>query len=223
MRTLEVSAAARTEIGTKYSKLLRRENKVPCVLYGGKEVMHFTMQEKDFRKIVYTPEVFSVHIDIDGKKVKAVMQDIQFHPVTDRVIHADFIQLFDDVAVKVDLPVRLNGISKGVLAGGKRRFKLKRLRTLGLHTAFPDYIDIDVKELKIGGSIKVEDIVIDGLEFLDPPNRVIVAIKTARALVVESEEGEEGEDGEDGEAAEGGEGAEGGDAPAAEGDAPAAE
>ncbi|NQY66339.1 MAG: 50S ribosomal protein L25/general stress protein Ctc [Flavobacteriales bacterium] len=218
MKSVEVSASPRKEVGKKDSKQLRIDNRVPCVLYGGKDLRHFSIHENDFRKVVYTPEVFRMDIDVEGTKVKAVMQDIQFHPVTDRIIHVDFIELFDDIKVKVDLPVRLNGISKGVLNGGKRRFKLKKLRTLGLHKDFPEFIDIDVTKLRIGQSIKVEDIVINGLEFLDPPNRVIVAIKTARALIEELEEEEEEEEGE-----EGAEGSEGGDAPAEGGDAPAAE
>ena len=215
MKSVALSGNKRTERGTTAAKSLRKEEKVPCVIYGGKENIHFTVNEVQFSKIIHTPEVYFIDLDIDGTSLKAIIQDVQFHPVTDKPIHIDFLEVAEDKAVTVNIPVILKGNSRGVLNGGKLRMVTRRLRVSGLPSAFPESIELDITSLRIGQSIKVEEIQRDGLTFLDAPNSVVVAVKMSR-VAVEEEEEEELEEGAEG--AEGGEAsAEGGDKPAASG------
>jgi len=152
----------------------------------------FYAHENDFRKLVYTPETFVVNLDIDGKKTKAIMQDIQFHPVTEKILHIDFLEVFDDKPITVSLPVVLSGVAIGVKNGGNLMFRRPKIITKGLVSNLPEAINIDIEHLKIGMFIYIKDVVIEGAEFLAPPNSVIVGVKTARAAIVEEEiEGEE--------------------------------
>lgn len=205
MKSVALSGNKRADRGTSNAKSLRKEEKVPCVIYGGKENIHFTVNEIAFGKIVNTPEVFFINLDIDGTTIKAIIKDVQYHPVTDRTIHVDFLEVAEDKAVTVKLPIKLVGNSKGVLNGGKLRMVTRKLRINGLPSALPEFIEIDITELKIGQSIKVEEIKGDGLTFLDASNAVVVAVKRSR-VAVEEEEEEEGE-GEEGATAEGAEAA----------------
>lgn len=205
MKSVALSGNKRAERGTSNAKSLRKEEKVPCVIYGGKENIHFTVNEIAFGKIVNTPEVFFIDLDIDGTTIKAIIKDVQYHPVTDRTIHVDFLEVSEDKAVTVKLPIKLVGNAKGVINGGKLRTVTRKLRVNGLPSALPEFIEIDITELKIGQSIKVEEIKGDGLTFLDAPNAVVVAVKRSRVVVADEEE-EEGE-GEEGATAEGAEAA----------------
>lgn len=205
MKTVALSGNKRAERGSSNASSLRKEEKVPCVIYGGKDNIHFTVNEIQFSKLVNTPEVFFINLDIDGTTIKAIIQEVQYHPVTDRPIHIDFLEVFEDKAVTVKLPVKLKGNSRGVINGGKLRMVTRKLQVSGLPSAFPEYIELDITDLRIGQSIKVGEITSDGLEFLDASNAVVVAVKRSRVAVVDEDEEEEGE-GEEG--AEGGEGAE---------------
>lgn len=209
MKTVSLSGALRAHVGKKDAKKNRREGKVPCVLYGGKEQIHFQMEEKTFTKIVFTPEVYILNISIDGKEYKAIMQDIQYHPVTDVILHADFLEVLPGKFISIGVPLKLKGTSVGVLQGGKLIQKLRKIRVKGLIEDLPEDIDIDITNLSIGDSIKIRDLKLDKLELLDPANSVIVRVRTARIIEeeVEEEEGEEGaEEAEGGETpAEGGE------------------
>lgn len=211
MKTVSLSGALRAHVGKKDAKKTRREGKVPCVLYGGKEQIHFQMDQKTFVNIVFTPEVYILNINIDGKEYKAVMQDIQYHPVTDVILHADFLEVLPGKLISVGVPIKLTGTSIGVLQGGKLIQKLRKIRVKGLIEDLPEDIDIDITNLSIGGSIKIRDLKLDKLELLDPPNSVIVRVKTARVveeIEVEEEAAEEGAE----EAAEGAEAPAGGEA-----------
>ena len=214
MKSIALSGVKRAERGSANANSIRKEGNVPAVLYGGKENLHFTVNEIQFNKIINTPEVYFVDLDIEGTKVKTIVKDVQFHPVTDKTIHIDFLEVADDKSLTVNIPVRLVGASKGVLNGGKLRMVTRKLKVNGLPSALPEFIELDITPLRIGQSIKVGDINIDGLSFLDASNAVVVAVKMSRVVVAEEDEDEEGEEGAEGE---------GGDSPAAEGgDAPAA-
>jgi len=212
MKQVSLSGSLRENVGKKDAKKHRKEGNVPCVLYGGKEQTHFIVTELSFKSLVFTPDVFIVNLELDGKKFQAILQDVQYHPVTDRVLHADFLEIISEKPIIVGLPVKFEGTSPGVMIGGKMIKKMQKIRVKGLTEDMPNYIVVDISKLEIGGSVKIKDIELDKLSTLDPPNSVIVRVKTARAIeeiegVDEDEEGEEGEgegEGEEG-AAEGGE------------------
>ena len=207
MKTVSLSGALRAHVGKKDAKKNRREGKVPCVLYGGKEQIHFQMDEKAFTKIVFTPEVYILKISIDGKEHDAILQDIQYHPVTDVILHADFLEINLENPISIGLPIKLTGSSIGVLRGGKLIQKLRRIRVKGLVEDLLEFLEIDITDLDIGDSTKIRDLKLDKLALLDPANSVIVRVRTARVIEEEVEEEEEGEEGAEATA-------EGGEAPA---------
>ena len=197
MKTLAISVKERLNVGKTNTRALRNQGNVPCVLYGGEKQVTFYAHENDFRKLVYTPDTFVVDLDVDGKKTKAIMQDIQFHPVSEKILHIDFLEVFDDKPITVSLPVNLSGVAIGVKNGGNLMFRRPKIITKGLVSNLPEAINIDIEHLKIGMFIYIKDVVIEGAEFLAPPNSVVVGVKTARAAIVEEEiEGEEVEEGE---------------------------
>ena len=198
MKTLAISVKERLNVGKTNTRALRNQGNVPCVLYGGEKQVTFYAHENDFRKLVYTPDTFVVDLDVDGKKTKAIMQDIQFHPVTEKILHIDFLEVFDNKPITVSLPVVLSGVAIGVKNGGNLMFRRPKIITKGLVSNLPEAINIDIEHLKIGMFIYIKDVVIEGAEFLAPPNSVVVGVKTARAAIVEEEIVEEG-DGEEGE------------------------
>ena len=198
MKTLAISVKKRETVGKKDTRALRNQGNVPCVLYGGEKQVTFYAHENDFRKLVYTKDTFVVELDINGDVINAVMQDIQFHPVSDKILHIDFLQVFDDKPVTVSLPVNLEGISKGVKNGGNLLFRRPKIITKGLVSNLPDAININIEDLAIGMFIYIKDINIEGCEFLAPPNSVVVGVKTARtAIEVEEEDNEDSDDSSD--------------------------
>lgn len=201
MKTVSLSGALRAHVGKKDAKKHRREGNVPCVLYGGKEQIHFAVNEFEFGKLIFTPEVNLVNLTIDGKETLAILQDVQYHPVTDKVLHADFLVVHNEKPITVSLPIKTTGVSPGVLAGGKLVKKMRKLVVKGLVNDVPEIINIDISKLGIGGSIKVKDLAIDGLAFLDVPSSVVVSIKTARTLAAEEEKEEHESEGKSAEAA----------------------
>jgi len=219
MKSITIKGSERESVGKKATKALRNAGKVPCVVYGGEKPLHFSADELAFKKLVYTPNAHTVKVDLDqGDKVKAVMQDIQFHPVTDRILHVDFYQLFDDKEVTMEIPVRLQGSSPGVKNGGRLLFRNRTLTIKALPDNLPDFFDIDISNLKIGDNILVESLLNDEFSILQPESTVVVQVKTARAVIEEEVEDEEGVEGEEGaEGAEGAEGVEGATETAAEG------
>ncbi len=208
MKSITIKGSERESVGKKATKALRNAGKVPCVVYGGEKPLHFSADEIAFKKLVYTPNAHTVKVDLEkGDKVKAVMQDIQFHPVTDRILHVDFYQLFDDKEVTMEIPVRLHGSSPGVRNGGRLLFRNRKLTIKALPDHLPDFFDIDISNLKIGDNILVESLLNDDFSILQPDSTVVVQVKTARAAIEEEVEDEEGlEEGIEG--AEGAEGAE---------------
>jgi len=207
MKTIELKGNLRESIGKTNAKNLRKEKLVPCVMYGQGENLHFQVEEKAFNKVIYTADAYIIKLDIDGKQVDAILRDVQYHPVTDRVLHADFFQIEEKTPVWTMLPVTLEGSSVGVLKGGRLVQKMRKVKIKGLPADLPEHITIDISDLDIGKSVKIKDLNIDKAELLDPANAVVVLVKTARGVQTE-EEGEEGEEGEGEEgAAEGGESA----------------
>ncbi len=182
MKTLEIKGSLRQDLGKKESKDLRKQGIVPCVIYGGEKNLHFSAHENQFKKLVYTPDVFLVKLEVDGQAFDAVMQEIQFHPVTDSIIHIDFVQVFPDKKVTVNLPVRLTGSSVGLLEGGKLRQRRRYLKVKGLIKDMPDRLEIDLTDLNIGESMKIGDLVYDNLEILDPPRAMVAGVVSSRLI-----------------------------------------
>jgi len=182
MKTIELKGTIRKDTGKKYSRQLRMEDKVPCVMYGGKENIHFSMPELNFKDIVYTPNVYHLKFEIDGSNHDAVIREVQYHPVTDKIIHADFKEYHPDQPVVINLPVKITGESIGLKAGGKLRTRRRILKARGLVKDFPESIEIDITDLDIGHTIRIEDLKIEGLEFLDSPGSMVISIVSARVI-----------------------------------------
>ena len=208
MKTLAINVKERQNVGKTNTRALRNQGNVPCVLYGGEKQVTFYAHENDFRKLVYTPDTFIVELSIDGTVTKAIMQDIQFHPVTDKILHIDFLEVFDDKAITVSIPVILNGTSIGVKNGGNLMFRRSKIITKGLVANLPNSIELNIEHLNIGMFTYIKDITIEGCELVAPGNSVVVGVKTARTVVEEEVAAEE--------VTEGDAPAEGADAPAAE-------
>jgi large subunit ribosomal protein L25 len=183
MKTAQLSGSLRTNVGKKDAAATRNAGLVPCVLYGTGEQTHFAVKRVDLEKIIFSPEVYQVELDIDGKKASAIVRELQQHPMKDTIQHVDFLQTTDDKAIKVGLPVRLTGSSRGVMAGGRLQQVFRNLSCVGLAKDLPDAITLDISKLRIGHAIRVKDIAIDGVKFLDPANAVVVSVKMARGAV----------------------------------------
>ncbi len=183
MKTLAMFGYLRDGVGKSSTKALRNEGKVPCVLYGGNENLNFSMYSEDFKNLVYTPNTYKVQLDIDGKIYKSVLKDIQYHPVNDSILHADFLTISEDKEVEVRVPVQFVGNSVGVRAGGKLQVKSQKLRVKTIPSKLPDYVTINIDDLEIGKSIKVADLPAADYAILDSPNNPIVTIKTTRAAI----------------------------------------
>jgi large subunit ribosomal protein L25 len=182
MKTLEIKGALRQDLGKKGSRDLRKHGLVPCVMYGGEKNLHFSAHENHFKKLVYTPDVFLVKLEIDGQVSDAVMKDIQFHPVTDSILHIDFVQVFPDKKVTVNLPIRLTGSSVGIRAGGKLRQRRRYLKVKGLIRDMPDRLEIDMTNMDIGDSLKIGDLSYDNLEIMDPSRAMVVGVVSSRLV-----------------------------------------
>lgn len=210
MKAVAIKGTVRTDLGTKFAKQLRRDGHVPCVVYGGDQPIHFSAPALNFRDLVYTSEVRRAEIDLNGKKINAVIQDLQLHPVTDRLMHLDMMELIDGKPATILASVKLKGSARGVRNGGRLKNALRRIKVKGLPENLPASIDLDITELRIGQSIRVGDILSDKYELLASNDAVIVSIKTARAAIEDEEETEEGAEGAEGAEAT----AEGAEAPA---------
>lgn len=182
MRTVEIIGYKRANLGKSESQKLRNEGQVPCVLYGGSEQVHFYAPAIQFRDVLYTPEACFVKLNIEGKEYDAVLQDAQFHPVSEVILHTDFLQLFDEKEVKMDIPIRIVGSAPGVQNGGKLIIKKPKLGVKALPAHMPDYIDVDVSELKLGKSTKVGALETKDYEILNSPLVTIASVNIPRAL-----------------------------------------
>ncbi|PQJ16005.1 50S ribosomal protein L25/general stress protein Ctc [Aureicoccus marinus] len=208
MKSITIKGSQRESVGKASTKALRNAGKVPCVLYGGEAPVHFSSEELSFKNLVYTPNAHTVLIELEnGESYQAVLQDIQFHPVTDRILHIDFFQLFKDKPITMNIPVRLEGNSPGVRNGGRLLRRKRKLAIKALPDLLPDEIVIDISKLRIGGTISVDSLRVDDYTIMHPDNQAIVQVKTSRTAVADADDDEDEE----------------GEAPAAEGaEAPAA-
>jgi large subunit ribosomal protein L25 len=189
MKKFELKGALRSQITKQDVKALRAQSLVPCVLYGGDEQVHFSVAEFDLRGLVYTPEAHMVNLNLDGgKSYKAILQDIQFHPVTDAINHIDFLQVFDDRPLTMGVPVKFTGASEGVKMGGKLVAKGRKLKVNGLPNNLPDFISVDISSLRIGEGIRIRDLNVNGVTFLDSPNNMIVSVRMTRNVTAEAAE-----------------------------------
>ena len=191
MKSITIKGSKRESVGKVATKALRNAGMVPCVIYGGGKLVHFSAAELAFAKLVYTPKVFTATIVVDGEKIPTILKDIQFHPVTDKIIHADFYQLFDDKEITMRTPVNLIGTSPGVLNGGSLRFTNRKLKVRALPANLPDFVNADISTLKIGNKLTVESLKTEGYTFMQSDNTVVVQVRTSRNAIAEDEvEGE---------------------------------
>ena len=188
MKSIEIKGSLRTDLGKKATRELRKNNGVPCVLYGVKKdenglpvATHFTVPVDGLRNLVYTPNIYSVNLDIDGTVVTAIMKDIQFHPVKDTILHVDFLQVEENKPIVMEVPVQLEGLAEGVRAGGKLALQIRKLKVKATYNAIPERLVIDVTPLGLGKTIKVGELSYEGLELINAKEAVVCAVKLTRA------------------------------------------
>ena|SRR2546428_6278435 len=181
MKSIAISGSKRSNVGKRDAKELRYEGNVPAVLYGGKEQTHFLVSAADLKPLIYTAETMFVDLDIDGVKKRAIVKDTQFHPVTDLLLHVDFLELFDDKLVVMELPIKLTGTSPGVRIGGKLNQKYRKLKVKGLPKDFVDTIEVSIEKLELGKNIRVGEISVPNLEILNAKVDTVVSVLASRA------------------------------------------
>ncbi|CAH0180392.1 50S ribosomal protein L25 [Pedobacter sp. Bi27] len=182
MKTIAISGSPRENVGKRDAKELRYEGKVPAVLYGGKEQQHFAVVIADLRDVIYTPDVNFVEIDVNGTKTKAIVKDTQFHPLTDVLMHIDFLQLFDEKEIVMEIPVKLTGTSPGVKMGGKLIQKLRKLRVKALPADMPQNVEVSLEKLEVGSLFRVRDLKGEKYVITNTPEDTIVSVAMSRAL-----------------------------------------
>ena len=204
MKSITIKGSKRESVGKVATKALRNADKVPCVLYGGDNPLHFSANELDFSKLVYTPNAHTVVLDINGdQKINAILQDIQFHPVSDKILHVDFYQLSENKEVNMEIPVVIEGSAPGVLLeGGTLEISKRKLKVRALPKNLPDFINVDISSLKLGNKILTADLESEGFSILHPDNTVVCKVRTSRASMSLEEEVEEGEVAEEAEASQ---------------------
>jgi large subunit ribosomal protein L25 len=206
MKSITIKGSKRESVGKKATKALRNAGEVPCVIYGGDNIVHFAAPEVSFNKLIYTPDVHTVIVDLEGNKTNAVLQDIQFHPVTDEILHIDFYEYHEGQEITMEIPVHSEGVPKGVKNGGVLRFNLRRMTVRGLAKNLPDFILANVTPLKIGQKMYVTAVESKDYKIMHPDNTVICQVRTSRNVSLigvdedEEDEDEEGtEEGAEGE------------------------
>ncbi|MBN2681577.1 MAG: 50S ribosomal protein L25/general stress protein Ctc [Bacteroidales bacterium] len=202
MKTIEINAKIRENLGKKETKKLRVEESVPCVLYGGKENIHFYAHKTAFKDLIYTPNSYIVKLIINNNEHLSVIQDAQYHPVSDEILHIDFYEINQDNPVVIGVPVILNGFAKGVQDGGKLNLMAKKLRVKGLVNNLPDELNVDVTNIKLGQTLKVKELSFENIELIDNPNTSVCSVKLTRAArgAATDEEGADGAEGAEGAA-----------------------
>jgi len=180
MKSITIKGSKRESVGKVATKALRNAEKVPCVLYGGDKALHFSADETAFKNLVYTPNVYTAKIEFEGNKYNAILQDIQFHPVSDKILHIDFYQLFDDKLVTMAIPVQLVGTAPGIIRGGSLRFAQRKLNVRALPGDLPDFIDANISKLDIGDKLYVTEVASKKYTILHPENTVIAQVRTSR-------------------------------------------
>jgi len=182
MKTYDLKGTVREQTGKKASTLLRSQGQVPCVMYGGEKNIHFYTHEHNFQHLIFTSDIFLINLSIDGEVHEAILQDIQFHPVTDKVIHVDFIKVFRDKPIIMKVPVMITGTSIGLLSGGKLRQRRRYIKVRGLIANIPEHLEIDITNLDVGHFIKIGELSFANLEVLDPPRAMVLGIVSSRLV-----------------------------------------
>ena len=182
MKTIAISGSRRENVGKRDAKELRYEGKVPAVLYGGKEQLHFAVSAPDLKPLIYSADVSFVDINVDGVTTKAIVKDAQFHPLTEQILHVDFFQLDESKPVVMEIPVKLTGTSPGVKMGGKLVQKLRKLRVKALPKDMPQYVEVSIEPLEVGKSVRVRDLNFDAFQITNVAEDTIVSVTTSRAL-----------------------------------------
>ncbi|WP_298142793.1 50S ribosomal protein L25/general stress protein Ctc [Flavobacterium sp.] len=188
MKSITIKGSERESVGKSATKALRNAGMIPCVLYGGNQTVHFAAEEGAFKNLIYTPNAHTVVIDLGSKKFEAVLQDIQQHPVTDKILHIDFYQLFDDKEVTIEVPVKVVGTSKGVLAGGVLRLNQRKLKVKALPKDLPDFVEADITPLEMGNKLYVTKLETKNFKLLHPDNTVVAQVKISRAAMKAAQE-----------------------------------
>lgn len=183
MKTLVIKGDIRSNTGKVSSKELRNEGKVPCVVYGGTEHIHFSVYSADLKALIYTPNTYLVQLELGSKKISSHLQDVQFHPVSDEILHVDFQEIVAGKPVTLNIPVKLKGNSAGVRAGGRLAHRIKRLRLFGNAESMPDFVEVNVEKLEIGQGIRVRDLSVPNIEILDAAANTVVAVEVTRASI----------------------------------------
>jgi large subunit ribosomal protein L25 len=195
MKSITIKGSERESVGKVATKALRNAGAVPCVLYGGDQPVHFSAEEKAFKNLVYTPNAHTVVIELAGKTYNAVLQDIQVHPVSDKILHIDFYQLFENKEVTMEIPVRIIGTSPGVLLGGVLRLNQRKLKVKSLPANLPDFIDTDISALEMGNKLYITKLASDKYKFLHPDNTVVCQVRISRAAMKAAQEAAKAEKG----------------------------
>jgi large subunit ribosomal protein L25 len=188
MKSITIKGSERESVGKVATKALRNAGEVPCVIYGGNQPVHFSADERAFKTLVYTPNAHTVVIELGGKTFNAILQDIQVHPVTDKILHIDFFQLFDDKEITMEVPVKVVGVSPGVLLGGVLRLNTRRLKVKALPANLPDFVDADISALEMGNKLYVTKLVSDKYKLLHPDNTVVAQVRISRAAMKAAQE-----------------------------------
>ena len=188
MKSITISGSERESVGKVSTKALRNAGLVPCVLYGGSQPVHFSAEEKAFKNLVYTPNAHTVAIELGTKKYNAIMQDIQVHPVSDKILHLDFYELHDDKEVTIEVPVKVTGVSPGVLLGGVLRLNQRRLKVKALPKNLPDFIEANISGMEMGNKLYVTKLVNDNYKLLHPDNTVVAQVRISRAAMKAAQE-----------------------------------
>jgi large subunit ribosomal protein L25 len=185
MKTVSLSGSLRESVGKKDAIATRAKKHVPCVLYGGKKQVHFSIDEKELKKAIYTPEVYNVHLEIAGEKFSTIIKDSQFHPVTDGPLHVDFLEVNDNSPIVIKIPIKLKGNSAGVRSGGKLTVNFRNLAVKGMVKDIPDYIDVDITDINVGDNLRVKNIAVKNLSIVENPESVVATVRKSRGVVVE--------------------------------------
>ncbi|MBP8158063.1 MAG: 50S ribosomal protein L25/general stress protein Ctc [Flavobacterium sp.] len=188
MKSITIKGSERESVGKVATKALRNAGAVPCVLYGGNQPVHFSADERAFKNLVYTPNAHTVVIELEGKSFNAILQDIQVHPVSDKILHIDFFQLFDDKEITMEVPVKVTGVSPGVLLGGVLRLNTRRLKVKALPKNLPDFIEAEISQLEMGNKLYVTKLVSDKYKLLHTDNTVVAQVRISRAAMKAAQE-----------------------------------
>lgn len=180
MKSVSISGSLRENVGKRDAKAQRAKGMIPCVIYGGQQQYQFVVDQRQFKDLIYTPEVKYAVLDLDGKKFNAILQDAQFHAITDNLLHVDFLEVVENKPITIDIPVKVSGTSPGVLRGGKMAKKVRKLKVRGLLEHIPEYINLSIDGMEINDNLRVSDVKIDNIAVVDNPSKVLISILTSR-------------------------------------------